>query len=158
MVLVSFGLWFVVVFGVRIAIWGNPLYRMVAEADVALLKGVEALVLGHKPEGTPAELHFVRNFTQRVLTQLGMLCLELVVFAHLWWVRILPLLCLTLLLKDLAAAGTGVWVARRDRERGVLAVVRNAPLGLLAAERLSAALSGVGALILFLTVNGMRPW
>jgi len=157
-ILVSFGLWFVLVFGLRIAVWGNPLYRMVATADVSLLLGVEALVLGRKQEGTPAELRFVRAFTRHVLTQLGMLCLELVVFAHLWWIKVLQPLCLALLIKDLMAACTGLWVAHRDRDRGVLAVVRNAPGWLLTGERLSAAVSAGGALILFLTVNGMRPW
>ena len=158
MILVSFGLWFIVVFGVRIAVWGNPLYRMVVEAEPALLMGVEALVLGQKPDGTPSELRFVRSFTQRVLLQLGMLCLELVVLAHLWWVKVMPLLCLLLLLKDLAAAGAGLWVAHRDRERGVLAVVRNAPVWLLAAERCSAIVSAVGALVLFVVVNRLRLW
>jgi hypothetical protein len=157
-ILVSFGLWFIVVFGIRIAVWGNPLQRMVVEAEPALLMGVEALVLGQKPEGTPSELRFVRAFTQRVLLQLGMLCLELVVLAHLWWVRVVPLLCLLLLLKDLAAAGIGLWVAHRDRERGVLAVVRNAPVWLLAAERCSAIVSAVGALVLFVIINGLRLW
>ncbi len=158
MILVSFGLWFVVVFGIRIAVWGNPLYQMVAEAEVSLLSGVEALVLGHKPEGTPAELQFVRSFTRRVLTQMGLLCLEVVVFAHLWWVRVLPLLCLAVLAKDLAGVGAGLLVARRDRDRGVLAVVRKAPLWLLLAERVSAILSAGAALVLFLTINGLRPW
>ena len=158
MILASFGLWFVVVFGIRIAVWGNPLHRMVVTADPALLAGVEALVLGRKPEGTPMELRFVRVFTQMVLLHLGLLCLEVALLAHLWWVKILPVLCLVLLLKDLLAAGTGVWVAHRDRERGVLAVVRNAPVWLLVAERVSAGLSAFGALVLFLSVNGVRPW
>ena len=158
MILVSFGLWFIVVFGIRIAVWGNPLHRMVVEAEPALLMGVEALVLGQKPDGTTAELRFVRAFTQRVLLQLAMLCLELVVLAHLWWVKVVPTLCLLLLLKDVTAAGAGLWVAHRDRERGVLAVVRNAPVWLLAAERCSAVLSAVGALVLFVIVNGLRLW
>lgn len=156
MILVSFGLWFLVVFGVRIAVWGNPLHRMVVEAEPALLTGVEAVVLGQKEEGTPTELRFVRAFTQRVLLQLGMLCLELVVLAHLWWVKVAPELCLLLLLKDVAASGAGFWVAHRDRERGVLAVVRNAPVWLLAAERVSAAVSAFGALVLFMIINGLR--
>lgn len=158
MILVSFGLWFMVVFGVRIALWGNPLHRMVVDAEPALLRGVEALVLGQKPEGTPIELRFVRSFTQRVLLQLAMLCLEVVVLAHLWWVKMMPGLCLALLLKDLAAASVGLWVAHRDRERGVLAVVRNAPVWMLAAERCSSIVSAVGALVLFVNVNGLRPW
>jgi hypothetical protein len=157
-ILVSFGLWFLVVFGVRIAVWGNPLYRMVADAEPALLAGVEALVLGQKPEGTPTELRFVRAFTRRVLLQLGLLCLELVVLVHLWWLKVMPVLCLVLLLKDLTAAGTGLWVAHRHRERGILALVRNAPVWLLAAERSSAVVSAAGALILFLVVNGLQPW
>ncbi len=158
MILVSFGLWFIVVFGIRIAVWGNPLHRMVVAAEPALLMGVEALVLGQKPEGTPTELRFVRTFTQRVLLQLAMLCLELVVLAHLWWVKVVPALCVVLLLKNVVASATGLWVAHRDRERGVLAVVRNAPVWLLAAERCSAIVSAVGALALFVIVNGLRLW
>ncbi len=158
MVLVSFGLWFVVVFGVRIAVWGNPLYRMVAEADASLLAGVDALVQGEVQEGTPEQLRFVRAFSQGVLLQLGMLCLELVLLTHLWWVKVLPALCLGLLLKDLGGVSVGIWVARHRRERGALAAVRNAPGWLLSLERLSAALSALGALALFLTVNGMQPW
>ena len=74
-----------------------------------------------------------------------------------WWIKVVPLLCLLLLLKDLLAAGAGLWVAHRDRERGVLAVVRNAPVWLLAAERVSALVSALGALVLFVIVNGLRP-
>jgi hypothetical protein len=157
-IVVSFALWFVVVFGVRIAVWGNPLYRMVATAEVSLLTGVEALVLGQTEEGTPEQVRFVRAFSQGVLVQLGMLCLELAALAHLWWISVLPRLCLALLLKDLTAAGTGMWVAHRHRERGVLSVVRNAPAWLLLVERLSAGISAVGALVIFLTVNELRPW
>jgi hypothetical protein len=157
-ILVSFALWFVVVFGLRIAAWGNPLYRMVAEAQLSLLEGVEALVLGQTEEGTPEQVRFVRAFSRRVLVQLGMLCIELAVLAHLWWIKVLPGLCLALLIKDIAAAGTGMWVAHYHRERGVLAVVRNAPPWLLLVERASAGLSAAGALVLFLTVNGWRPW
>lgn len=158
MILVSFALWFVVVFGVRIAVWGNPLYQMVAEARVALLEGVEALVLGQVEEGTPEQVRFVRTFSQRVLVQLGMLCLELAVLVHLWWMKVMPALCIGLLLKDLASAGTGMWVAHRHRERGALAAVRNAPVWLLLLERVGAGVSAVGALVLFLTINDLRPW
>jgi len=157
-ILVSFALWFVVVFGVRIAVWGNPLYRMVAEARIPLLEGVEALVLGQVEEGTPEQVRFVRAFSQRVLVQLGMLCLELAILVHLWWTKVMPVLCVALLVKDLASAGTGMWVAHRHRERGALAAVRNAPAWLLLLERAGAAVSAAGALVLFLTVNDVRPW
>lgn len=158
MILVSFGLWFIVVFGFRLAVFGNPLYTMAQGASPALLKGVDALFMGERAVAIPEEVLFVRRFTRNMLLQLAMLLLEVVLLLHLWWIRVLPVLAVALLAKDLLGVATGVMVARRDRSRGLVTTIAAAPPSLLFWERVGAAVSACGALIYFLTVNGMRPW
>lgn len=154
-IVASFGLWFVVIFAGRIALFGNPLYRMVNDADTALLNGVDAVMMGERQPATPAEVGFLRDFTRQTLLQLGMLVTELALLAHLWWVKILPALTAALMIKNLLSIVIGMSLAHRERKRGALAFVLAMPRTLIVAERIGAAISAVGALILFLVVNGM---
>ncbi|MBN2452257.1 MAG: hypothetical protein JXR77_17865 [Lentisphaeria bacterium] len=154
-VLVSFGLWFVVVFGVRIAVWGNPLHGMVANAESTFLAGVDAVITGQRDNATEEELRFIRRFTQLVLLQLGVLLLEFVLLVHLWWLGVFRGLAVGLLVKDVAAIALGFWMAQRCQGNGLFGLVFSMPRWLLSAERVSAGISAFGALVFFLVVNSL---
>ena len=158
MIVASFGLWFIVVFGTRIALLGNPLYHMVTQADTTFLTGVDAVLMGSPRDATNEERRFIQQLMRAALLQLGMLVGGLALLCHLWWLKVLPALTMTLICKDVLGALIGMWAAHRQRRRGILALVLELSPWLVVAERLSAGVSAVGALVLFMTLNGLRLW
>lgn len=154
----SLVLWIVVVYSVRVAVFGNPLYRMVQTADATLLARVEAATAGEINEVTEDELRFLRRFSRLGVLEMLMVFVELVVFGALWWVGTHPLLSMGLFLKNIAMLGLSIVLAYVYMADGVFEALLGLPRWTGLVDRLSALVSGAGALLILLSINGMSLW
>ena len=158
MLTVSVALWFVIVYSTWIATLGNPLYRQVAEADATLLTRADAVTTGELQDVTEDEVRFLQRFSRLGLMELAMVLVEVSVFGFLWWVDRSPVLSLGLFAKDFAMLGLSAVVAHIYTGEGIFLALLGLPRWIVVADRLSAAASAVGALILLLAINGFPIW
>jgi hypothetical protein len=147
-----------VVYSVRVAVLGNPLFRMVQRADATLLARVEAATSGELSEITEDELLFLRRFSRLGLLEMLMVLVELLVFGALWWVDTLPALSLGLFLKNIAMLGFSIVLAYVYMADGLFEALLCLPRWTGVVDRLSALISGAGALVILLSINGISPW
>lgn len=159
MLLVSIGLWIVVVYGTRVAVAGNPVHEHLARCDPGLLKRCEPVVAGMRPAADADELYVVRRFYRLFMLGLFMFVLELVLLIGLWWSRVMPALCVGLLLKNALAVVISIAVSRTyyvgERPlQGMLSL----PSWVVVSDRVSSLISAVGFLPLFLCINDLWVW
>lgn len=158
MLLLTIGLWFVVVLSFRVVLFGNPLYRQLVHADRDLLAGVEEVVNQEKDRATEDEMHFLRRFSRLTLLELAAFLLEIALLFVLYAMDVLIWLTVALLVKNALLLIVSALVARRRTDHRVLAGLVDLPGWLIWSDRASALLSGVGCFLLFLAVNGIKPW
>jgi len=158
MLIVSISMWAVVVYSIRVAVFGNPLYVCVVDADLSLLESLEDVATGRRSAAAGEESVFLRHFSRLTLLELVMFVLEVGFFFYAYAARLVQWLALLLLAKDAVLVALSVAVARRQAEDGLFLSLRLLPSWLVWGDRLSALASGVGAFVFFLAVNGIGPW
>lgn len=156
MLLLSIGLWCVVVYSLRIGVFGNPLYRHIAGVDPELLRRIDAFTNAGELPQTSAEAAFLKRFSRLTLLELGAFVLEIGLLTALWHQGRLVWLCLALLLKNLALFAGSVMLARGGPRDGLFGSLLTLPEWLIRLDRASAWVSGVGCLILFLAINEIK--
>ena len=154
----SVALWFIVVYSARVAFLGNPLYRMVEQADATLLARVEAATTGDLNEVTEDELRFLRRFSRLGMLEMLMVAVELVVFSALWWADVVPMPSLMLFLKNVAMLGLSIVLAYVHMADGVFGALLALPKWVALTDRASASVSAAGALLILLIVNDVALW
>ena len=158
MLVVSIGMWAIVVYSVRVAVFGNPRYVWVRDADPLLLDRLEAVALGTRSPFPGPETVFLRRFSRLTVLELVMFVLELALLSYAYFGRLVQGLALALLAKNAVLIGLSIAVARRRTHEGVFSSLRVLPQWLVLGDRLSSLVSGAGAFVFFLAVNGIEPW
>ena len=153
MFLLSCCLWGVVVYSLRVAVWGNPLYLCLKRADPELLERAEQVVLGAGITPTEDEAVFVRTFGRLTILELVLFVLEVGLLIFLWMQETVVWLCLSLLAKDLVLIALSAAVAQSRTQSGPFVSLLELPPWMIWTDRLSALASGAGFMVLFLSVN-----
>jgi len=148
LLLTSISLWFLAVYALRIAFFGNPLVRHVAAAAPALVAAADAATsVGEPKESDPETARFISGFLRRALLGFAMLTLEFALLARLYWLDVLPGLAMVLLVRGLIVVAVGsIAVGYLDRERGTFSGILAMPRWMHRLDRANALLSGAGAL------------
>jgi hypothetical protein len=149
-------LWLVAVYAGRTAVFGNPLQVLVRQAAPELAARMDALTTQETPvEISPDELRFLRRFSRLGLLEMIMLGTELVVFGVLWWVDVMPVLSLSLFLKNIVMLAFSIVLAYTYMANGIFKALMTLPRWISAIERTNALASAAGALVILLRVNGL---
>ncbi|NOY79372.1 MAG: hypothetical protein GXP31_00050 [Kiritimatiellaeota bacterium] len=149
--------WLVVVFSLRIAVMGNPVFTLLSRADPAAIERMDAMTAGPGPQSLPAaeDIRFLRTFMRWTLIELVLFLVEVGLLVYLLWTDILPLLCAILLGKDLAMVALSFYIARQQEGPGLFGALCRLPRWLIWTDRISALTSGAGFLVLFMAANGL---
>ena len=156
MLFLSLGLWCVVVYSVRVAAMGNPLYCCVASVVPELRYRAEQITIEQRSPASEAEARFIQRVSLLTTVELVAFLLEVGLLVYLWIQQVAAWLAATLLIKDLAIIALGAWVARGQAPCGLFEGLLRLPSWLIRLDRVSSLVSGVGFLLLFLLVNGWR--
>ncbi|MCK5803697.1 MAG: hypothetical protein KAI66_12725 [Lentisphaeria bacterium] len=158
MLLVSVGLWIVIVYNVRKLFRGNPVARLIQTTDIETVTGAEGLTLGEKEEGTDEEMRFVRQFTRLTLLELGVFALEMGLAGFLLANNTMPWMCAILLLANVVLLLIGMVGGWHHAEGGVFRTILSMPPWIFHAERIGGAVTAAASAPLFLVVNNLRLW
>ena len=156
--LISIGLWCVVVYSVRVAAFGNPLFMLLTQADPNLLRHCEAVSLGEAEPASEEELKFLQLFSRLTLLELAAFILEMSLLAFLWVSNTVPWLTFALLLKNVLLLALSVVMARSRMGDGLFRSLLDLPPWVVWLDRASGLISACGVLILFLEVNDLLAW
>ena len=156
MLLLSIGVWCIVVYSFRVAMFGNPLANLLLRKDHEVLKRAEEGALSGRGAMAEEDLHLLRRFSRLTLLELVVFLLEAGILVYLLLTHTLFWVSLVLLVKDVLAMVLSVVCTKRvTREGGMLTAFRKLPGWLHTADRASAAISAVGFLYIFLAVNNI---
>ena len=158
MFLLSIALWFVVVYSFRVAVFGNPLYRHVLEADRDFLAKLDKLTQNNRYELTQLEVAFLQRFSRLAILELAMLIFEAGLLVYLWMAGTMAWLCLGLLSKNLLLLAFSAAIARSRPKESLFDSLLGLPSWLMWVDRTSAMFSAIGAFFLFLVVNDINPF
>lgn len=152
MFLTSTSLWFLVVYAMRIALFGNPLVRHVMAAPPDLVTAADAAT-GEAGESDARTAQFIRGFFLRLLLGLAMLALEFALLVRLYLLDILPELAMVLFIRSLVVAAIGSIAANQlDRGKGTFETLLDIPPWMLRLDRANALASGTGAIAFLLAI------
>ena len=157
MFLIGIGAWCVVIFSIRVAVFGNPIHLLVCRADPDVLSAAEEIARHGSAERVTDERVFVllRRFSRLTLLELGVFLLEVGLLIFLLTSRILFWLSAALLAKNLFALGVSMYYARRQSPgTGLLESLRDLPRGVVLMDRVSSLVSAAGFVVVFLVVAG----
>ncbi len=158
MLLVSIGLWCVVVFSLRVVVWGNPLCVLLNQTDRRVLEGADQITRRNRAPADEREVEFLRQFSRLTLLELGVFVMGVSLLVFLWVSGVLVWLSLGLLVKDLCLVILSAILARSRSEDSLFASLVNLPPWLMLTDRLSSLISAAGFLVLFLSVNNLGWW
>ena len=144
-----------VVYSLRVAVWGNPLYLCLKRADLELLERAEQLVLGSGTTPTEDEAAFVRTFGRLTILEFFLFVLEVGLLVYLWVQETVVWLTVGLLAKDLVLIALSAAVAQSRIQSGPFVSLLELPSWMIWTDRLSALASGAGFMALFLSVNNI---
>ncbi len=166
MFLLILAIWVVLIFSLRVALFGNPLHRLVSRQPPQLLEHLDRRMEGKAlpPDLSEPEADFVRRFSRLAVLELVLLILEiaiLVFFLLSWDFTYMAYywLCLAILLKNILSFFLSWFYSqsRRRRETGLFRQLMQAPVWLRRLDRLSAALSAAAFILLLLKISGFWP-
>lgn len=157
----SIAVWCVVIYSFRIALFGNPLHKLLVTTDARLLSRTEAIVHeGQAPPSDDPAAELLRRFSRLTLLELGAFILEMVLLIFFVLSDLLPRamvwMCVALIGKNILVLAGSIYYARIQASRNELfGSLRALPGWLLWLDRISALLSGVAFLLLFAALNGL---
>ncbi len=158
MFFISVGLWGVVLYNFRAAMFGSAPYRLVTSADPDFLEAVARVAAGDNMPVTQDEFVFLKRFSRLTMLELGMFILEVGILVFLFLSSILEWLSFILLCKNLLMIAVGATATRGRLQNNIFKSLVALPQWLIVLDRVSAALSAVGAFILFLALNEIYLW
>lgn len=151
---VSVCLWCLVVYSLRVALLGNPLYLSVLAAGQDLRFRADQIVMEGRSPANEAEILFMRRFSRLTVLELVAITGEVAVIVYLLWGGILAWLCWFLLAKNAGMIAFSVAMAKsRHAQKGMFETLRGLPGWYIWLDRLSAGVTAVGLLLAFLAVN-----
>lgn len=154
----SIGLWCLVIYSLRVAFFGNPLYQGVVACEGEFLQRAEQILTGHREPANEAEAGFMRRFSRLTILEFAAFLAEVGLLAYLLWQWRVVWLCAVLLAKNLVVILLGIAFTQKRTEQGVFRSLLKLPAWYVRVDRLSALVSGIGLLVTFLVVNGVLPW
>ncbi len=147
MLLTSFSLWWLAIYALRVALWGNPVILYLTNTSPALLAAAEAAT-DDEDEVTDETAQFMRGFAMRMILGLAMLVLEFALWIRFFWLDILPWLAMALLVRGVAMLAVGsLGTSGLGREGKLFPVLLAFPRWLLQVDRANALITGLGALV-----------
>ncbi len=153
----SVAVWLVLIYGFRIALFGNPLAKLLGEADVDFLGHID-MVTKHNGPYTEESVHFLRRFSRLSLLELGAFLLETGLLIYLIITNTLLFLAVLLLIKNVVMFVLSLSFARRRRremaEDANFRAMKNVPEWVHTCDRLSSLASALGFAFIFAHVNG----
>lgn len=156
LIVLSIGIWCVLVYSVRVAVFGNPLANLLLKKNYEDLQNAESAVQKGPAGMNSQDIHLVRRFSRLTLLELIVFLLEVGILMYLIFAQTLVWMCVAILAKDVVAMLLSVSCTRRaSREGGLLTAFTNLPRWLHVADRISAAISAVGFIYLFLALNNI---
>ena len=158
MFFISVGLWGIVLYNFRAVILGSAPYRLVNSAESDFLDAVARFAAGENVSVTQDEFVFLKRFSRLTMLELGMFILEMGLLIFLFISNIKEWLSFILLAKNLLMLVVGAAATRGRIETNIFTSLRALPGWLIVLDRVSAALSAAGGLILFLAVNKIYLW
>lgn len=154
MFLLGIGIWWVIIYSLRVTFLGNPLYVLVESSDPDLLEHLEIIVQRDRAQATESELRFLQLFSRLTILELVMFVMEIGLLIVLFRRSVLPELVLVMIAKDLLLVLLSSVVCWKYVDEGLFKALLGIPAWLLNLERLSAFLSAAGGLVLFARLNG----
>ena len=165
MFILMLAMWAVVIYSLRIAVFGNPLPQLVARQSTELLnyldQRMESRGISLEPVGEEAD--FIRRFSRSALIEILAFTIEiglLLFFIFIWefehefffW------LCVGLLCKNLAVFGFSWHYSRIwPKQEGLFKHLLNLPGWLKHLDRASASLSAAVFLVLLIHIFNLLP-
>lgn len=157
MLLIGIGAWCVVIFSIRVALFGNPIYRLLQNASAGTLSDAERIARNASSGSEVDDQAFalLKNFSRLTLLELGVFLLEIALLIYLLVSRTLFGLSIALLAKNMVALGVSMYYARRQSlDRGLLESLRDLPRSVVVMDRLSSLVSALGFVVVFLVAAG----
>ncbi len=158
-------IWAIVIFSLRVTVFGNPLEKLTRKHEPEMLQRLDQKMTEQTvPEdlNTP-ETDFVQRFSRLAMLELGVLILEvgILLFFILGWefeYKFYYWLCIFLLTKNALAFGLSWSYSRKlKEEEGLFSHLLNLPPWIVWADRISSLFSAAGMLLLVLKVSGIWP-
>jgi len=158
-------MWAVIIYSLRIAVFGNPLPDLVARQSRDLLTHLDQQLESQGGSFDPAgeEADFIRRFSRAALIEILAFALEiclLLFFIFIWEFEnnIFFLLCAGLFCKNLAVFGFSWHYSRFwPKKEGLLKHLLNLPRWLKVLDRASAALSAAFFILLLIHIFDFWP-
>lgn len=151
--IVSLISWVLVVYSVRVAGWGNPLYLCLRQASDAERGRVQQVVSEGRLPATPGEQVLVQRCSRLVMLELVAFVAEMGLLVWLLGSERLRWLAVALLAKNLILAAVSWRQSRRYRDGGAMDGLARLPRWMVWLDRGSALVSAAGCLVIFLDVN-----
>jgi hypothetical protein len=151
--MVSLISWVLLVYSVRVAGWGNPLYVCLCQASEAERFRVQQVASEGRLPASPGEQRLVQSFSRLVMLELVAFVAEIGLLVWLLGSDRLRWLAIALLAKNLILAGLSWRHARQSRDTGVMDNLVRLPGWLVWLDRGSALVSAAGCLVIFLDAN-----
>jgi len=148
--------WVLLVYSVRVAGWGNPLYVCIRQASDAERFRIQQVANEGRLPASPGEQLLVRSFSRLVILEFVALVAETGLLVWLLGSDRLRWLAVALLAKNLIMGVLSWRHARQSCDAGVMDCLVRLPGWMVWLDRGSALLSAAGCLVIFLDVNHLR--
>jgi hypothetical protein len=154
LLLTPISLWFLAVYALRIAVFGNPLVQHVTAASPAQIAAADASTgMEEMEESDPETARFISGFFRRAMLGLAMLIVEFALLARLYWLDVLPWLAMILFVRGLIVAAIGsVAAGCMSRDQGTFSAILAMPRWMHRLDRINSLVSGVGALVFLFVI------
>lgn len=156
---VSIALWGVVLYSLRVAVVGNPLYVMVRRATPDLLFRAEQVMREGRDTANDVERGFMRRVSRFMMLEFVAFAGEIGVLLYFLRDPRFGWIAGALLAKNVILLGVSFGFVRRlYRGDGMFDRFLNLPPWYVWTDRLSALASGLGLLAVFLAFNRVLRW
>lgn len=151
--MVSLVSWVLLVYSVRVAGWGNPLYVRIRQTGEAERFRIQQVASEGRLPASPDEQRLVQSFSRLVILELVAFVAEMGLLVWLLGSDRLRWLAVALLAKNVIVAALSWHQARQFRDMGVMDSLLRLPGWLVWLDRGSALVSAAGCLVIFLDAN-----
>ena len=155
---ISIALWSVVLYSLRVALFGNPLYLCIVQAHPDLLVRADQVARQAREPADAGETAFLQQFSRLTLLGAVVFMLETALLVYLLATHQLVWLSSLLLLKNVLLVAISLSYANQADHDGLFRSLLNVPRWVVLLDRISALASGLGLLVAFLHVNGIQFW
>lgn len=161
--------WIIVIFNVRVAVWGNPLKNVLDKHDDETLRQAEVLLDTPRKEewmGENPKVGFLRSFFRSFAIEFVLFILEIVLLFIFALARgdgpysLVGMTSLVLLTKNILVLFWSIyscWLLGDADSKSYFIMFRDLPTYFFVIDRCSSMISAVGFVLLFMTTVGMLP-